>query len=131
MRRTVVHGVTDLAVVISGEDMGVDERAELAQRLYAELRDVDFIDVSKIAESVLPAGAKSGGAVVLGALAVTIVPPVVAQFVDVVCSWLRRQHREVEVEIGGVRLKGDLDRGQRDLIVAAVVRQIDAGRPVD
>ena len=126
-----MHGATNLAVVITGEAMDSDERAELAQRLYTELRGVDCIDVSMVAESALRAGVKSGGAVVFGALAVTIVPPAVAQLVDVVCSWLRRQHREVEVEIGGVRLKGDLDRDQRDLIVAAVVRRIDAGSPVD
>ncbi|HET8683046.1 MAG TPA: hypothetical protein VFM54_14435 [Micromonosporaceae bacterium] len=95
------------------------ESAELSRNLRMELLTLDVDQVRPVDGGAPPAGAKAGEAVAFGSLLVSMAPTLLEPFIDVVVSWLRRQHVEVEVEIGGQRLKGSVTRKQRDQLVTA------------
>jgi hypothetical protein len=118
-------GKIDVRVVVPGAD------AESVQDLVLDLRrailDTDIDDVRPATADAIPAGAKSGAALAVGALVVTLAPTVVEGLMTVVSSWLSRQARDVEIEVDGHRLRGPVTRRQRDELVAAYLRRLDRG----
>ena len=113
----------DVRVVLPGAD------AESVQDLVLDLRrailDTDVDDVRPLAVDATPAGAKSGAALAVGALVVTLAPIVMEGLMTVVSSWLSRQPRDVEIEVDGQRFRGSVTRQQRDELVTAYLRRLD------
>jgi hypothetical protein len=106
-------------------DADVEHTHELALNLREALLGTDVDNVRPGTAGVAPAGAKSGEALAVGALVVTLAPTVVESLMTVISSWLSRQSGEVEVEIDGHRLRGQVTQSQRDELVAAYLRRLD------
>lgn len=106
-------------------DADVEEVHGLAHNLREALLGADVDDVRQGTVGAVPAGAKSGEALAVGALVVTLAPTVVESLMAVISSWLVRQPSEVEVEVDGHRFRGHVTRPQRDELVAAYLRRLD------
>jgi hypothetical protein len=120
----LVEAVTvDLRVVCAGLD--AEGLTALTRNLGEAVLAVDVDEVRPGTTGPAPAGGKSGEVLAVGALVVTLAPPVVEALMAVVSSWLSRQPRDVEVEIDGQRFSGAVSRSQRDQLVAAYVRRLD------
>lgn len=114
----------ELRVVVSSDVLDADARAELARNLQGELLKIDVEDVRPEVSGPPPAGAKSGEAIAIGALIVSLAPSLAPTVVDIVASWLKRQPSDIEVEVDGNRLAGQVTPQQRDAIVAAYLSRI-------
>jgi hypothetical protein len=103
----------------AGQDADDEELARLSRQLRAELLDLDVERVD-YAEGTVPDGAKSGTAVSLGTLVVTLSDSaVLAAAVGVLRAWVRRgSGRKVTVTLGRDKLeiKGTLDEREAGLI---------------
>jgi hypothetical protein len=112
----------------SNGEQGPDdtELAAMTRNLRAGLLTLDVDDVRPAPGGPAPAGAKAAETVLTGALLVALAPPLIGGVIDVVASWLKRQVIDVEVDIGGHRLKGTVTGQQRDALVAAF---LDRTRP--
>ncbi len=67
------------------------ERLEdMTLRLQREIRSLDVQSVERVSAGPLPAGAKSGAAVEIGALAISIGPKLVEEFFGLIKSWVSR-----------------------------------------
>jgi hypothetical protein len=118
--------IVGLVVQVGGDDVDEVDAADLSRALREELLSLDVESVRPVAAGDVPPGAKSGGAIEVGAMLLSLAPAIVGRAVDVVLSWLRRQPIDVEVEIGGYKLRGTVTRQQRDAIVAAFLQQAGA-----
>jgi hypothetical protein len=114
-----------LGIRVLCDDSDADEIHTLAHRLRAELHDTEVGDVRQGTAGPAPAGAKSGEALAVGALVVTLAPTALEGLMTVVSSWLGRQPSEVSIEVDGQRFKGPVTRAQRDELVAAYLRRLD------
>lgn len=118
-------GFGELRVVVVGsQNVDVDAQVELARNLRRDLLGADVEDVRPVVSGSPPAGAKSGEAIALGALVVSLAPGLVQAVIDIVASWLRRQPSDIEVEIDGHRLSGQVTQQQREAIVAAYLDRV-------
>ncbi|MFC4068558.1 hypothetical protein [Actinoplanes subglobosus] len=113
----------DVRIVCSDTDD--EDIHELAQNLREALLDTDVDDVRQGTSGPAPAGAKSGEVLAVGALLVTLAPPVVENLMVVIASWLSRQPNDVELEIDGQRFRGQVTRPQRDQLVSAYLRRLE------
>ncbi|RKN49489.1 hypothetical protein [Micromonospora endolithica] len=98
---------------------------ELADDLVETLWASDVESLRAPYDGEVPAGAKSGEALAIGALVVAVAPAVMEGVMAVVASWLSRQPRDVELEINGHRFRGPVTKAQRDQMLAAFLRNID------
>jgi cell division protein ZapA (FtsZ GTPase activity inhibitor) len=98
---------------------------DLAHDLRQAVLAADVDDVRPATAGPPPAGAKSGEAIAIGALVVTLAPTVVEALMAVVSSWLSRQPNDVEVEIDGRRFQGRVTRSQREELVTAYLRSVN------
>jgi hypothetical protein len=114
-----------IGVRVFSPDADVEDVHELAHNLRDALLDADVNDVRQGMAGAVPAGAKSGEAFAVGALVVTLAPTVVESLMTVISSWLSRQSSDIEVEVDGHRLQGQVTRSQRDELVAAYLRRLD------
>jgi hypothetical protein len=121
-----MSGWPDLRLMVRSSELEPSRLAELTRNLRAELLRIDIEDVRPATVVPAPAGAKAGEAIAVGALVVSLTPVVVTAVIDVVASWLRRQATDIEVEIDGSRLKGEVTRQQRDALVAAYLDRVKA-----
>ncbi len=113
----------DVRVAVPGADP--ESVQDLAFDLRRAILDTDVDDVRPATTDATPAGAKSGAALTVGVLVVTLAPTVVEGLMTVVSSWLSRQPRDVEIEVDGQRLRVPVTRQQRDELVAAYLRRLD------
>jgi hypothetical protein len=111
--------LADLRLRVASAELASSEVAELTRNLRAELLRLEVDDVRTVSAGSAPAGAKAGELIEVGALVVSLVPVLATAVVEVVASWLRRQPSDIEVDIDGYRLKGQVTREQRDTLVAA------------
>ncbi|HEX5203620.1 MAG TPA: hypothetical protein VFW27_27150 [Actinoplanes sp.] len=114
-----------ISLLVACPDLDGDGVADLTLGLRREIlgTNVDSAEMASAGSS--PEGAKSGGLVAVGALAVTLAPTVVQSLMDVISSWLSRQPSDVEIEIDGNRFQGRVSKAQRDDLVAAYLRRVD------
>jgi hypothetical protein len=105
--------------VDAGPDADDEELARLTQRLRDELLELDVERVD-YATGPAPANAKSGAAVGLGTMMVTLSDSaVLAALVGVLRTWVRRgSDRKVTIQLGKDKLeiKGTLDGREAELI---------------
>ncbi|MDG4830018.1 hypothetical protein O7627_11980 [Solwaraspora sp. WMMD1047] len=114
-----------MSVLVVCAGLDADGVAELVSELQREVLATD-VDNAELADSgTAPEGAKSGGLVAFGALAITLAPMVVESLMGVIASWLSRQPSDVEVEIGGNRFRGRVSKAQRDELVSAFLRSVN------
>ncbi len=118
---TVAHTAALRLVLHVGEEGADDERrAELAESLGRELRELDAAEVSPLDGGEAPEGAKSGGAVALGALLVAMAQPeLVSAVLAAVEAWAAgRTGRSVRIEIDGdsIEVTGLSAKDRRRLI---------------
>jgi hypothetical protein len=123
-RREPMNDRIDLVVHVGGVDINDEESAELSRHLSAELLSVDIDEIRPVDAGAPPPGAKAGAAVAIGSVLVSLAPAMVERVIDVVASWLRRQSVDVEIEIGGQKLKGSVTRAQRDALVVAFLDRV-------
>ncbi|WP_117210512.1 effector-associated constant component EACC1 [Allorhizocola rhizosphaerae] len=123
-----MNKTSSLQLLIRCPDMDDSGVADLTRRLRRELIDSGVDDVSPLHNAEpAPQGAKSGEALALGALAVSIAPIAATALFDIIASWLQRQPTDVEIEIGGNRISGRVTREQRDALVQAFLDQTRSG----
>lgn len=118
----------EAAQVILRVDAGAgsedEDRAQLAQRLRQDIRELDVDSVDWVRASETPAGAK-GDPATMGALAVTLAPTVITPLMSMLSSWLSRHERaSVTVESGGQKIvvTGSPSAEQQQVIEAFINR---------
>jgi Effector Associated Constant Component 1 len=103
----------------AGPDVNDEELRRLSRRLRAELLEVGVERVD-YGTGLVPSGAKSGTAVSLGTIVVTLSDSaVLAALVGVLRTWARRgSDRKVTIQLGKDKLeiKGTLDEREAGLI---------------
>jgi hypothetical protein len=105
-------------------DLDAESVHELAHDLREIVFEADVDDVRPVTVGPAEPGAKSGGALAIGALVVTLAPTVVESLMVVVSSWLSRQPDDVEIEVDGHRFRGRVSRSQREELVAAYLQRL-------
>jgi hypothetical protein len=126
------HGPEILVLRLVPEgDVDGWELERLALNLRSRLLELDVESVGWAAGSEPPAGAKSGGVLALGALAVSAVPVVWRGVVDLVQSWLEnRPLRGVTVELHDRRIElTSASRAQQQQLVDAFLAAAAAVPP--
>ncbi len=102
---TVPPGPLTLRIELdAGKQAGPEERDEVARALR---RDLLELDVDAVERPVRPApdGARSGEAIVLGTLLVTLAPQLLTSACAVIEGWIKRRgERSVELELDGDRI---------------------------
>jgi hypothetical protein len=114
-----------IAVRVLAADADAESLQDLTHNLRETLLDTDADDVRPAFAGTPPPGAKSGAAVALGSLVVTLAPSVTESVLSIVSSWLSRQSDEVEVEIDGNRFHGRVTKPQRDELLQAFMSRLD------
>ncbi|MDQ4146054.1 MAG: hypothetical protein M3198_20370 [Actinomycetota bacterium] len=105
-----------------------EEVAELTLQLREELLQLDIESADLVTAENVPAGAKAGEALALGALLVSLAssaPALLGAVVKAVESWVGRMgHRSVKLELDGdvLEVTGVSSRQQQDLIQAWLAR---------
>jgi hypothetical protein len=105
---------------------GDDEEATAADaaRLRRRLLELDVVDVKRAPTEVAP-GAKAGPATELGALLVTLTPPLIGAVMAEVRAWLgRRRSRSLTLTLEGrsITIQGGLTDEERALLIDEFVR---------
>lgn len=132
-RKIGVEDPGELAALIdAGPGYDAEERAELTQRLRAELLELDVDAVSLATDGDAPDGAKGIGLLAVGGLVVqfALKAPVLRSVVDTTVAWLgRQQARSVKLTLDGDTLEvtGISSEQQTQLIEQWVARHADAG----
>jgi len=102
-------GQAELSVELQAEtDTDAEELAQIANRLRAELLNLDVDTVRQPARGEAPEDAKGTGLLAAGELVVGLAasPEVLASIIDTVRSWLgRNRARSVKLTLGGDTLE--------------------------
>ncbi|GAA1758450.1 hypothetical protein [Luedemannella helvata] len=114
-----------LQVACSGLD--AEGVADLTAELRREILNTDISSAVPSAGGKAPGGAKSGGLIEIGGLAITLAPVVVESLIGVISSWLSRQPNDVQIEIDGNRFQGRVSESERADLVAAYLRRVESG----
>jgi hypothetical protein len=114
----------NLVLRVRGDDLRDMDLADLSRNLREELLVLDVDDVRPATAGPAPRGAKSGEAISIGALVVTLAPGLITAVVNIAVSWLRRQPNTVELNVGGNQFKGRVTDAQRDALVAGLIHQL-------
>jgi hypothetical protein len=109
--------------VIGGPDTDREELADVTAQLRRRLLELDVDSVGFIRSEDIPAGAKPGDAVTIGALAVATAPTAMRAVLHVVQTWLEnRPLCGVKVTIGGDSLElSNASRTEQGELVQAFV----------
>jgi len=82
----------------AGPEALPDDVDTMTRRLREELNDLDLESVALVRGDA-PAGTKSGDAVTLGALAITLLPSLLPKLIEFIQAWsLRGQNRTVKIK---------------------------------
>ena len=108
----------------AGPEADGEDQVKLAQRLRADLLELDVDRVEQVRSGTAPRGAK-GDPVTLATLAVTLAPVALKGIMEALEAWLSRHERaSVSVESGGEKIvvTGSPSKEQQQLIEAFVNR---------
>ena len=91
---------TNVTIVVDGgRDALPEDIDSLTRRLRSEIQDFGVENVSLSTTDTAPSGTKSVEAVTLGALAVTILPPMLPRLIEFLQAWsLRGKDRMVKIK---------------------------------
>ena len=92
-----------------------DERLDyLTRQLRNEIQELEIESVELTSGELAPEGTKSGEAIALGELAVTVLPAVIPPLIGFLQAWLLRDKSrgvKIETQVGGRSLKLEYDPG--------------------
>lgn len=114
-------------VVSGGADVDQEELDELTLQLRRRLLELDVDDVRvERSGAPVPEGAKPGGLLAVGALAVSLAPAVLRPALHLVETWLQnRPVRTVKVDVDGRTLElGHASAEQQQRLVDAFLEEI-------
>ena len=114
-----------LTLLVKPGESDPDELDLATRRLLTELQDLPIDSVSLAPAGDLPAGAKAGDAITLGALSLSLAPIVVPALVEFLKSWLaRREGRSVVIrkKRGGTEI--EIKSPLSESAIAALVKQL-------
>ena len=102
-----VEEPVELNILISAENATEDDIDLLTRQLLSELRDTDIESAALAKGSPAPAGSKSVEPVMIGNIAVAVLPAFLPKIVDFVQTWvLRGQGRIVKFRGKGIEFEG-------------------------
>lgn len=117
---------TDLTLVIDGgSETDAEEVSNLTTQLRQRLLELNVHKVELVRTAELPEGAKPVDAVTIGALTVSLAPPLLQAVVELVRAWLSsRPIRSAKVTIDGdsIELTGVSEIAQERLTQAFIDR---------
>jgi hypothetical protein len=118
--------------LVVGEGLEDDDRAEAATGLREELLDLD-VEAVEFATLDLLDGSKAGDILAWGTLVASIASVASMRvLVDALASWIRRQPRDITVEIDGAKLTGAVSPAERERLVASFETRLrQSGPPSD
>jgi hypothetical protein len=125
---------TGLTLFIESPNADPEDLDRLTRQLRNELQDLDSVETAELVTSGQPApGAKSGGLVAVGQIAVAVLPALLPKLVDFVQAWVLRGHdRTVRFEghIAGqeVKFQGSAEEF-RAMLASLQPKAADDGRP--
>lgn len=93
----------ELLIELSLEGGDAAELDELTRQLRAEVRELNVDSVERVSAGVAPEGTKAVDFAVIGQMAVTLAPAVVAPLFDLLKSWVERKPStpvKVKVKVG-------------------------------
>lgn len=117
-------------VLSGGDELDQEELGALTAQLRQRLLELDVDDVRlERSGGAPPPGAKSGGLLTVGALAVTLAPAVFRPALRLVETWLQnRPVRTVKVDVDGRTLElGHASPAEQRLLVEAFLEAIPDG----
>jgi len=97
-------GLTQLSIEISASDATEEDIDQMTRQLLSELRDTDVESAELAKGGSAPAGTKSGDAVTLGSIVMTVLPTVLPAIIGMVQTWATRGHGRI------VKFKGKVGR---------------------
>ncbi|MEU0210488.1 hypothetical protein ABZ235_31435 [Streptomyces canus] len=116
--------VEAMNLVLSGSaDVGQDELQDMVVNLRSRLLDLDVDDVRLDRSSDTPEGAKPTEAITVGALIITLAPPLIQGALHVVGAWMQsRPVRSVSVTLNGLTLElGQASRDEQERLIEAFI----------
>jgi hypothetical protein len=117
-----------ITVRVTAADWSDEALLTTTAHLRSALLAADLPEVARARSGVAPERAKAGEGIAAAAVTVLLAQAAVPMVVDVLRSWLQRQPTDLAVEIGPVKVSGTLTAEQRDALIAAIVRHLDAGQ---
>jgi len=97
-------GLTQLSIEISASDATEEDIDQMTRQLLSELRDTDVESAELAKGGSAPAGTKSGDAVAMGSIVMTVLPTVLPAIIGMVQTWATRGHGRI------VKFKGKVGR---------------------
>jgi len=97
-------GLTQLSIEISASDATEEDIDQMTRQLLSELRDADVESAELAKGGSAPAGTKSGDAVAMGSIVMTVLPTVLPAIIGMVQTWATRGHGRI------VKFKGKVGR---------------------
>jgi hypothetical protein len=101
--------ITELELQVSAEPGAAPEQVDdLTRQLLTELRDLEVESAELATAGPAPEGAKSGEAVTVGAIALTVLPTFLPKVVDFVQAWVTRGEGRVvkfKGKVGGQQIE--------------------------
>ena len=96
--------LTQLNIEISASDATEEDIDQMTRQLLSELRDTDVESAELAKGGAAPAGTKSGDAVTMGSIVMTVLPTVLPAIIGMVQTWATRGHGRI------VKFKGKVGR---------------------
>lgn len=88
-------------VEIIAPDATDEDVDKMARQLLTEVRRIDVDSVSLVKNNDVPAGTKAVDAVMIGTVAISIIPTALEVAVDVIKAWSKRREEKVSVKFKG------------------------------
>jgi hypothetical protein len=121
---------TNLTIVVDGGRDALPEDIDaLTRRLRSEIQDFGVENVALSTAAGAPAGTKSVEAVTLGALAVTILPPMLPRLIEFLQAWsLRGKDRTVKIKasVGDRSVDIEYPEGASEEAVQELIQKMTA-----
>ena len=96
--------LTQLSIEISASDATEEDIDQMTRQLLSELRDADVESAELAKGGSAPGGTKSGDAVTLGSIVMTVLPTVLPAIIGMVQTWATGGHGRI------VKFKGKVGR---------------------
>jgi hypothetical protein len=113
--------------LVSVENATEDDIDLLTRQLLSELRDTDIESAILAKESPAPSGSKSGEPVMIGSIAVAVLPTLLPKIVEFIQTWTMRGHgRIVKFKGKGIEFEGSPEDFQK--LLATLGKQKKKGK---
>jgi hypothetical protein len=128
---SAMHGDRNATSVTLLVDAGKDARADdvdtLTRGLRTEIQEFGVEAVTLQTTAAVPSGTKSVEAVTLGALAVTVLPPMLPRLIEFLQAWsLRRKDRTVKIKasVGDRSVDIEYPEGASEPVVRELIQKM-------